>query len=171
MFYSLNTPAGGCYLGTLILLMSAKNQSYPTACRYHWWEAPSQTTTRVGTYPHPSADRLPKDFLRPQISLDMLLDMMLPTRGPRPSSTHQWVSTGPAPQEGWTTPQTSLIIQRADTRLKKTTILQPAYSTHLQQAIPYPGTSWALAPLTTRPTQVSEYPRAHIQQCQELIPL
>ena len=73
----------------------------------------------------PTAGRLPKDFLSPQGPLDHALNMALPTRGPRPSSTHQWVSTGPALQEGWTTPQTSLIIQRADTRLKKTTILQP----------------------------------------------
>ena len=33
-------------------------------CRLQCWEASGQTTKRVGTQPHASADRLPKDFPR-----------------------------------------------------------------------------------------------------------
>lgn len=76
----------------------------------------------VGTQPHPSADRLPKDFLSPQRPLDIPLHMALPTRGPRPSSSHQWT----------------------DTRNKKTAIQQPvewSLKTHLRTY----WTSWSLA--------------------------
>ena len=47
------------------------------------------------TWPHTSADRLPKDFLNPQPPLDMLLDTVLPTKGPRPRSTHHGQAVAP----------------------------------------------------------------------------
>ena len=51
-------------------------------------DASGQTTNRAGTQPHPSAERLPKVFLTPQPTLNTALDVVLPTRGVRPSSTH-----------------------------------------------------------------------------------
>ena len=80
----------------------------------------SQTTKRVGTQPHPSADSLVKDSLSPQPPLDTSLDMALPTRGPGPSSTHQW----------------------AGIRRKKTTIQQPAELSLQMQTRTFPGSSW-----------------------------
>ena len=56
--------------------------------------------------------------------LDMPLDTALPTRGSRPSSTHQWTGTGLALQETCTSLKTSLTHQEANTRCKKTTISQ-----------------------------------------------
>ena len=50
---------------------------------------PKQTINWVGTQPHPSADRLLKVFLSPQLPLNTPLDMALPARGTRPSSTYQ----------------------------------------------------------------------------------
>ena len=52
--------------------------------------------------PQASADKLPKDFLSPQTPVGMPPDMALPTRGPRPSSTHQWAGMGPALQQAFT---------------------------------------------------------------------
>ena len=46
----------------------------------------AKQVTRQGTQPHPSAGRLPKDILSLQPLLDMPLDTVLPTRGPKPSS-------------------------------------------------------------------------------------
>ena len=40
---------------------------------------------------------LPKVFPGPQLPLDLYLEAALPRDGPRPSSTHQWGSPGPAP--------------------------------------------------------------------------
>ena len=45
------------------------------------------------TWLQPSADRLPKEFWSPQPPIDLLLNTALPTRGPRPSFTHQWAGT------------------------------------------------------------------------------
>ena len=75
----------------------------PTACRLQCWDASGEMTNMAGTEPHPSVDRLPKDFLSPQPPLDMPLDMALPSRGPRPSPTHhQWASISPSHQEAYT---------------------------------------------------------------------
>ena len=86
------------------------------------------------------------------------------TRGPRPSSTHQWAGTGTSCQETCTSLQINLTCQGADTRSKK--INDPTV-----QFRPYPGTSWALALPTSRPTQPSRHPSSHTQLCQKLHPL
>ena len=99
-----NTGGGGTreYSLTWALLeMAILTPRWPhsTACRLQCWDASGQTTNRAGTQPHPSADRLPKVFLSPQPPLNTSLDMALPTRGTRPSSTHQWAGTSPSYQE------------------------------------------------------------------------
>ena len=68
------------------------------------WEASGQTTNRAGTKPHPSSDRLRKVFLSLQPPLNTPHDTALPTRGPRPSSTHQWAGTCPSLKEVCTIP-------------------------------------------------------------------
>ena len=45
--------------------------------------------------------------------------MALPTRGTRPSSTHQWAGTSPSHQEACTSLRTNLTHQRAQTRSKR----------------------------------------------------
>ena len=90
---------------------------------------------------HPSTDRLPKDFLSPQLPLDMPLVMALPTRGPRCSSTHQGAGTSPSHQEDYTSLQTSLAYQGADTRERKVQSCRPSLQT---QARHYRGTSWTM---------------------------
>lgn len=94
-----------------------------------------------GHRPTQSAYRLSKDFLSPELPLDMHVDTDLPTKGPRLGSTHKWTGTSL---------QTSLIQPGADIRYKKTTILQPVDTIACsQQARPYPGICWALALPTT----------------------
>ena len=58
---------GGRYLAWVI---STKTGPYPTACRLQYCDTSGQTTNRAGAQPHPSADRLPKDFLSPQQPID-----------------------------------------------------------------------------------------------------
>ena len=89
------------------------------SCRLQCWDTSVQATNRVGTQPHPWADRLPKDILSTQTSLNTPLDMALPIRGTRPSSTHQWPGTSPFHQEACTSPWTNLTHQGADTTTKK----------------------------------------------------
>ncbi|KAB1271032.1 hypothetical protein Cadr_000009543 [Camelus dromedarius] len=73
----------------------------------------------AGTQPHPSADRLPKDFLSPQPPPGMAL----PSRAPRPSSTHHLHKPLDHPHP-----------LGADTMSKKTTILQRGPDTTLGPA-------------------------------------
>ena len=47
---------GGHHFGT-------ETQPHSTVCRLQCWDTSGQTTNRVGTQPHPSADRLPKVIL------------------------------------------------------------------------------------------------------------
>ena len=94
---------------------------HPTACRFQYWDTLGQTTNRVGTQPHPSEVRLPKDVLSPQLPLDTPIVTARPTRGSRLSSTHQWAGTSPSHQEVCA----SLAHQGADTSSKKTRIQQP----------------------------------------------
>lgn len=71
-----------------------------------------QTTNWTGTQPPtPSAARVPKDFLSPQPPLDTTLDMALPTKGPQPSSTHQYAGTRSTLQEASPSLQKSLTHQ------------------------------------------------------------
>ena len=79
IFVSVTSPEG-CRFGT-------KTWPHPTGSRLQCWVASSQTTNRVGTQPDPLADRLPEFVLSAQPQLNTLLDMALPTRGTRPSST------------------------------------------------------------------------------------
>ena len=84
-----------------------------------------QTTNRVGTQPHPSADRLPKVILSPLPALNTPLDTALPTKGIRPSSTHQWAGTSSSHQEACT-PSRPVSLTRGQTPKEKgTTVLQP----------------------------------------------
>ena len=55
---------------------------------------------KIGTQPHPLEDRLPKVFLSPQPPQNTALDMVLPIRGIRLSSTHQRAGTSPSHQVG-----------------------------------------------------------------------
>ena len=91
----------------------------PTAYRLQCRDASGQTTNKVGTQPHPPADRLPKVFLTPQLPLNKPSDKALPTKGTRPSSTHQWAGTSLSNQEAYTSLWTNLTNQGADTRSKK----------------------------------------------------
>ena len=81
---------------------------HPTACRLQCWDTSGQTTNWVGTQPHPSADRLPKVVLIPQLPLHISLDTALPTRGtghPAPCTSGQGVPpTGPSHQDTCTGP-------------------------------------------------------------------
>ena len=81
------------------LPFGTKTWPHPTACWFQHWDARGQKTNRVGTQLHPSADRLAKDFPSPKLTLDVPLDTALPTRGPRPNSTHQWAGTSQSCQE------------------------------------------------------------------------
>ena len=90
--------------GYNVWIITIKMYPHLTACRLQGWHALGQNTNRVRMQSHPLADRLPKDFLNPQPSLDVpLLDTALPTRGSRPNSIHQWAGlcppTGKPPQD------------------------------------------------------------------------
>ena len=70
-------------------------QTWPHSryCRLQCWDASGQTTSRVGTQPQSSTGRLPKTFLSPELSLNILLTLALHAKGTRPSSIHQWIGT------------------------------------------------------------------------------
>ena len=72
-------------------------------------EAPGQTTNRVGTQLHTSANRLP--LITPR-------DKALPTRGIRISSTYQWAGTSPI-RNPITSPCINFTHKGADTRIKR----------------------------------------------------
>ena len=79
-----------------------KTWPHPIAYRFQCWNASGQTTSRMGTHTHPSADRVPKAILSSQPPINTPLDTALPTRGTRPSSTHKWASTSPSHQKAST---------------------------------------------------------------------
>ena len=102
----------GHHLGT-------KTWPHPIGCRLQLWNTQGQIINRVGTQPLPSSDRLPKVILSPEPPLNTPLDMALPTRGTRLSSTHQWADISPSYQETCTSPWMSLTqLVLADTRKK-----------------------------------------------------
>ena len=78
-----------------------------------------QTTSKTGTQPQPSADRLPKVVLSSQTLQNTPLDTALPFRGKRLSSTHQSAGTSPSHQEAYTSPWSNLTHQGADNRSKR----------------------------------------------------
>lgn len=92
----------------------------------------------------PSTDRLPKDFLSPQSLLDMLLDTVLPKRGPSPSFTCQGVCTGPYHKEAYINLYLIFTLQREHTWNKKTIILQLGELSPQKQFRTYPRTNWSL---------------------------
>ena len=96
-----------------------KTEPYPTSYRLQCWNTPGQRISKIGTWPHPSADRVPKAILRSQPPTNMSLDMALPTRGTRPRSTHQWASTTPSHQEPCASLRINPTHQRIDTRSKR----------------------------------------------------
>ena len=79
-------------------------------------ETSCQTTSKKGTQPHPSADRIPKVILRSQTPQNTPPDVALPIRGKRLSSTHQSTGTSPSHQEAYTSPWTKLTHQGEDNR-------------------------------------------------------
>ena len=117
---------GACPQGILIGLSSPGGRHFgtetwphPTASRLQCWNASDQTTNSVGTQPHPSADRLPEVIPSQQPPVNTPLDVTLPIRGTRPSSTHQWAGTSPPNQEACTSSWTKFTHQGVDTRTKK----------------------------------------------------
>lgn len=64
---------------------------------------------------HSSAERLPKISLNAQPPLNTPLDMVLPLKGTRSSTLHQWADSSPSHQEAWT----NLNHQGVDIRSKK----------------------------------------------------
>ena len=72
---------------------------YPTACGIQCWDTRVQTTNQEGCSTSDQRTAYPKNFLNPQPPLHMPLDTPLRTRGPRPSSTHQWAGSNSFHQE------------------------------------------------------------------------
>ena len=91
-------------------------------------------------------------------------DPVLPTRRLRPSFTHQWAGTIPPQEEAAATRPISPL---GHTRSTETMIPTTCRWACQQQARPYPGTSWAPALPTSRPTHLSWYPGLQSQLCQE----
>ena len=91
---------GGKALGSIhqpVLLWrwpSWKNLVHPSARR-----SPRPNNKPVGTQPHPSAKRLPKDPPGTQPPFISPRDKAPPTRGIRVSPTYQWAGTSPSHQE------------------------------------------------------------------------
>ena len=102
----------GCHIGT-------ETWPHPTACRLQCWDASVQSTKKVGTQPNSSVDRLPEVILSLELPLNTPFDMTLPSRGTRPSYTHQWASISSSHQEVCSSPWINLIHQGAYTRSKR----------------------------------------------------
>ena len=121
---------------------------YPTACGIQCWDTRVQTTNQEGCSTSDQRTAYPKNFLNPQPPLHMPLDTPLHTRGPRPSSTHQWAGSNSFHQEDVMSLQTSLIHHGAVTRGKKSMVLQPANWVwvwkHWSEPAVEPAGPWAL---------------------------
>ena len=83
-------------------LISTKTQPCLTICRCQCWDPSGQTTNWVSTQPHPSVDRLPKDYSAHASLWTCPLAAAQPTRGPGPSSTQQGIGVDPSHQEACT---------------------------------------------------------------------
>ena len=70
---SVSSPRGPCF-GT-------KTWPHPTAYRLQSWNPSVQTTSKTGTQPHPSANRLHKVILVSQLPQKTLLDTACPPEG------------------------------------------------------------------------------------------
>ena len=141
-----------------------------------WWRLPSWLTI-AKTWTHPTVCRMPqakqlteqrhslthqqkllKDFLSSQSPPDKALNIDFLTRGPRVESGPFALGSSHEPLDHPT--------HQEGRHQKQKTIPQPAYWVQQQQVRPSPGTSWALALPTSRPTTFGT-PRPHIQLCQE----
>ena len=78
-----------------------------------------QTTSKTGTQPYLSTDRLSKVILSSQTPHDRLPVVTLPIRGKRLSSTHQSTGNSLSHQEAYTSPWTNLSHHKADNRSKR----------------------------------------------------
>ena len=72
--------AGSCLIGLLAPRSGPTQQPISTSAR-------TPQVRQLTEWGHSTHQQAPKDFLSP---LDILLHTALPTRGPRPNSTHQW---------------------------------------------------------------------------------
>ena len=114
----MSTP-GHCHFGT-------ETCPHPTACRLQCWDASGQTTNSVGTQPHPSADRVPKVILSPQLPLNTPLDMALAIRGKDPAPSTSGQVPVPPTRKPAQAPQPTSPTREQTPEAKGTTILQPA---------------------------------------------
>ena len=93
-------------------------KSWPLVWRHEDSEAPGQTARRVGTQPHPSANRLPKVLQGTQLSIIPLRDTAPPTRGIRqlqpPVGRHQCLLSGSLPQAPVSTSPTRVEHQKQE---------------------------------------------------------
>ena len=103
---SMSSP-GGYHFGS-------ETRPHKIAFRLHFWDTLHQTTNRIKTQPHPSADRQMKVVLSQHSPWQTLLN-----RGIRPSSTHQWEDTSLSHQKACTSSWNNLTHQGADTRINK----------------------------------------------------
>ena len=103
----------GCHSGI-------KTQPYPIIYRFHCWNTSGQTTSRVGTQTHPSAERVPEAILSSQPPINMP-----PWHGPahqrdktqiHPPVGRLWF---PPNQETCTSLRTNLNHQMADNRSRR----------------------------------------------------
>ena len=76
-------------------VLDTETWPHTTAWRLQCWDTSGQPTNSQKHSPNYQQTGL----LRPQKLLDMPLDMALPTRGPRPSSTDQWAGMSPSCQK------------------------------------------------------------------------
>lgn len=83
-------------------LINTKTWPCLTICRCQCWDASGQTTIWVTKQPHPSLDRLPKDYSAHASLWTCPLATAQPTRGPGPSSTQQGIGMDPSHQEACT---------------------------------------------------------------------
>ena len=105
------------------LRLNAQTQFHPTANKLQCWR--TQTTTKTGTQPHPLAERLPKIILSSQTFWNTPMDMALPTRKTRSSSTHQNTGTSPLHQEAYMSHWTNLTHWGQTPKTMGTMNLQP----------------------------------------------
>ena len=118
-----------------------KTWPQPTACKLQFWNTSGQMAQQGRIQPQLPA--VIRDFLNPKLPLDVSLDTTLPTRGPRPNSTHQWAGAGPFPQMPV---QTSRPASPTGGKTPEARKLRSYSLQSLQmQFRPYPGTRWLLA--------------------------
>ena len=98
--------SGGGHLGKIWI--------HPSAMR-----SPGQTTIQVGSQPHPSVNRLPKDPSGTQPPLISPRDKAPPTKGIGISPTYQWAGISPSHKEAYSKSLYQLQPQGAATRSKR----------------------------------------------------